>query len=628
MKKHILAAVFCLTTGWSTGAVSSILPDIMGSSGDYIVRTTERNVGEKSRPMAIEAEQSCSVGNLILESQSQVDAYIENYSECTTLVGNVTIRNLTVTNLSFLSNLITIRGGSLKIYDCPNLTSLNGLHNLSSLWEGGVEIYNCPALTSLGGLQALRVVGGHLILKNLGISNLNGLEQLPYLSGELQIAQMPVMTSLAGLSSFTFANAITISGNPLLTTFDSFENLTSVGVFLNIDQNPSLTSLNAFQNLTTIGSTNPVDIHNLKIHDSPLLTSFNAFQKLTFVSNIFSLYNLGITNLSEFAQLVHIGGGLYIANNPSLTVISGFGSLPAIGGRLEIHENPSLVTISGFQKLTSIGDDLSLYKLGLTSLDGFGKLESISKGLSIERLPALTSLTGFTSLVSVGTFVNVVFNEVLNDCSVAVFCEKLANTPELVGFIGNATGCATNQEVENACAALPVTLVSFQVMPEGQSARLSWETTSEVNSDYFEIQHATDTRIWNVIGFIKSEGQSTIQKNYTFSHSPAVGGMQYYRLRMVDKDGTFEFSPIRNLLFNDREELLVYPNPAMDRFRLKSPSDLKQLDIYNLTGVRVLTVSAIPSYGIDLSHLSPGQYTVKATRKDGSFISGKVFIVK
>ncbi len=284
--------------------------------------------------------------------------------------------------------------------------------------------------------------------------------------------------------------------------------------------------------------------------------------------------------------------------------------------------------MNGFQNLASIGSAMSLYNLGFTTLNGFGKLESIGAGLSIERLPHLTSLEGLTILSTVGTFVNIVHNVLLSECAFDFFCQKLTDTPDQVFFNGNATGCATNQQVESACTALPVTLVSFEVSPEGQTARLSWATASQTNSDYFEVQHMTDAGTWDVLGRIASEGESTTLLNYTFSDSTPSGGLNYYRLRMVDKDSAFEYSPVRSLRFNGVEELVIHPNPATGRFRLKNLINLKQLEVFSVTGVRVLTVAEIPSDGVDLSHLSTGQYVVKTTRKDGSFVSRRINIVR
>ncbi len=531
----------------------------------------------------------CNVGDMYITHIDHVNNFIALYGECTAITGSLTIAFST--DLSFLANLTSVE--NLSITGSPTLTNLNGLQNLTT-------------------------VAGNLTMINLGITDLSGLEQLTH-AGGIFIRYLPALTSLSGLSSLASANAITIMENPLLTNFNSLQSLIAVDEDIAIYDNPSLTGLNGLQNLTSVGQ-------SLAIHGSPNLTSLGGLQSLTSVGGNVSFYGLGISNLDEPGQLTTITGGISIENNPLLTSIDGFQSLTSVGGGIQIHENPDLTSLNGFQNLVSVGDGLSLYQLGLIDLNGFGQLESVGAGLSIELLPQLTSLGGLSNLSTVGTFINVVHNAALSTCAFEVFCEKLENTPEQVGFNGNATGCATNGEVVNACNALPVTLARFEVSLEGRTTLLNWTTTSEMNSDYFEVQHTIAAGTWEVLGQVRSDGESAALRNYTFSHNTSSDGIHYYRLRMVDKDGSFAYSPLKSVSLEGG--LFAYPNPATDRLTLKNTENIDRLEVLSLTGARVLTSNGIPSDGVDLSRLSPGLYTVRVIRNDGSFVSGKIAVVK
>lgn len=567
--------------------------------------------------------ETCFVGTIVIASQADVDNYITNYGGCTDMRGSIQISN--VTDLSFLNNLTSL-DGSLQIKDSPSLTSLDGLQNLIS-------------------------VGAHLRINNVGIVNLNGLEQLTRIGGGFHLIELPQLNSLSGLSSLGFANAIEINNNPVLTSINSLQNLTSVGVYIEIHENPSLTSLNGFQRLASVGQSLYGEIHNLKIHGSPLLADIDEFQNLVSVSGDVSFHNLGISDLDGLASLTHIGRGLYLDRLPALisvsglssvttvssiwindipllTSLNGFQSLTGIDGDLQIHEGAVLADVTGLLNLVSVGGGLSLYNLGLTSLNGLGQLESIGAGLSIERLPLLTSLEGLAVLDTIGTFVNVVHNAALTACVVEVFCEMLANIPGQINFVGNATGCATNGEVMDACSGLPVSLVSFGVRLEGHIAHLSWETTSETNSGYFEVQHTTDVRNWDILGRVMSVGESTVLRNYTFSHTALSDGIHYYRLKMVDKDGSFEYSPVKSLSLQRVGGLVAWPNPATDRLRLKRAEDIDRLELSDATGTHVFIVDSVPGDGIDLSRFSSGVYTIRVVMNDGSRFSEKIVIIK
>lgn len=96
---------------------------------------------------------------------------------------------------------------------------------------------------------------------------------------------------------------------------------------------------------------------------------------------------------------------------------------------------------------------------------------------------------------------------------------------------------------------LPVELVDFSVHKEGETAKLLWQTASEVNSSYFEIQRSTDAINFTKIGRVEAVGYSNLLVHYSFTDEYPSIGNNYYRLKQYDLDGSFYFSPIRLLNF-------------------------------------------------------------------------------
>jgi hypothetical protein len=126
---------------------------------------------------------------------------------------------------------------------------------------------------------------------------------------------------------------------------------------------------------------------------------------------------------------------------------------------------------------------------------------------------------------------------------------------------------ANNGEGNNP---LPVELVDFTGEKIENVIRLKWSTASEINNEKFILEHTTDlNEPFSVLGEEPGNGNSTEIIEYSFTHNSPVGGVNYYRLKQVDFDGTESISRVISVLFNlDRRavEFTVYPNPVMDDY--------------------------------------------------------------
>ncbi|MBO9617221.1 MAG: T9SS type A sorting domain-containing protein [Dyadobacter sp.] len=179
---------------------------------------------------------------------------------------------------------------------------------------------------------------------------------------------------------------------------------------------------------------------------------------------------------------------------------------------------------------------------------------------------------------------------------------------------------------------LPVTLVSFSVKKEGSSAKgisvLNWATTEETNSDRFEIERSSDARKWINIGVKASHGESASLKRYDFIDNAPAEGINYYRLKMVDKDATFAYSSIQRAEFDVSGLLAAYPNPASDRLKITDFARVRKVTLHNATGVKVLDNPSVPAEGLDIRKLAAGIYSVTLTFDNGVQRVQKVMIVR
>jgi hypothetical protein len=111
--------------------------------------------------------------------------------------------------------------------------------------------------------------------------------------------------------------------------------------------------------------------------------------------------------------------------------------------------------------------------------------------------------------------------------------------------------------------ALPITLINFDGTPFVNRNLLEWSTASEINNDYFILEHSSDGREFEELVQINGAGNSNDILNYSFEHK-YPSNIEYYRLKQVDFDGQFSFSKIIVIKSDSAPEINIYPNPAKD----------------------------------------------------------------
>lgn len=115
--------------------------------------------------------------------------------------------------------------------------------------------------------------------------------------------------------------------------------------------------------------------------------------------------------------------------------------------------------------------------------------------------------------------------------------------------------------IQSYLAPLPVELKEFSGRINAQGlAELHWQTASETNNAYFEVQRARDVYSFQAIGRVQGAGTTNIAQAYSFIDSAAMPGSWYYRLKQVDTDGSSSYSKsIRLDITQHKQALKVYP---------------------------------------------------------------------
>jgi hypothetical protein len=178
---------------------------------------------------------------------------------------------------------------------------------------------------------------------------------------------------------------------------------------------------------------------------------------------------------------------------------------------------------------------------------------------------------------------------------------------------------------------LPVTLTSFTAqLNSADKADLNWTTTSEVNANHFSVQRSSDAVNFEDVAIVfTQEGNSAALRRYNYPDniSAVQADMIYYRLKMVDMDGSFSYSSVEviRVAKEGNNKVITFPNPATSELRITIPGSWQNkavsYSIYNMNGSLVRTKinsNAGQTETLNVSDVPVGTYIIKTTGGDNS----------
>ena len=184
------------------------------------------------------------------------------------------------------------------------------------------------------------------------------------------------------------------------------------------------------------------------------------------------------------------------------------------------------------------------------------------------------------------------------------------------------------------CVVLDVKLRDFTARKQSnETVLLQWNTSSEINNDFFIIEHSTDGKNFSGVGKQFSNGNNGPGNSYSFIHANPRSGVNYYRLRSVDKTGRAEYSSIRKVAFGKQNLVLtMFPNPASNRTTLMlDVKDGQKLYVKLIDGAgrtvkqrRLNVMNQLAELTIDDVH--SGMYVLIAVTEDGDHFKSKLVV--
>ena len=162
----------------------------------------------------------------------------------------------------------------------------------------------------------------------------------------------------------------------------------------------------------------------------------------------------------------------------------------------------------------------------------------------------------------------------------------------------------------SAEVVLPVTLVDFNALLQTGHVKTTWTVESQTNFDKYEVQHGTNGVSFNTI---KSFTAAT-SNNYFFNHLNPNNGKNYYRLKIIDNDGSFQYSPVRSVNIQKAAKVILFPNPVKDVLTINlNTTDNTFFDVrlINMYGQQLWQKKVNGSVQVNMQKMGSGMYLLQ-----------------
>ena len=191
----------------------------------------------------------------------------------------------------------------------------------------------------------------------------------------------------------------------------------------------------------------------------------------------------------------------------------------------------------------------------------------------------------------------------------------------------------TTREVLNSgtkfdVASLPVELTAWTGKAVGAETQLKWTTSSESNTNHFDIERSENGKTFTSIGIEKAAGESKTTIHYSFSDKkPSATTPQYYRLKTVDSDGSYAFSSILTIekKGNEKLDFAFFPNPTKGvlNYNIQGPNPAEEsleITLFDVLGRIVLNQKLKENVvNISINHLTRGTYIAQLKTTNAQF---------
>ena len=302
--------------------------------------------------------------------------------------------------------------------------------------------------------------------------------------------------------------------------------------------------------------------------------------------NLMGAYSAPVNADFTSAATVTAGTGIDITKNYSLqlftSVMGLYNTSASTSGRYYIAN--LVITFSNYVTnpvLHIVGLGSSYGSLGFST-----ELELQTPSLTLSRLSGSTELTvsAGTKILNGATTLSGTTGSGGASGSVLVTGTNISSLTFKVYVRGDGGGTAWSSgtaqtgdgwmigvsTLTSLIVTLPLTITDFTATPANYYAQLQWNTEDDVNTRFFDIESSRDGATWQDIGMVMAAGNNGSSATYHYTDVNAGFGNNFYRIREVDAQGNFVYSPVKTVYIGGKTATTFFPNPVRDRLYITS----------------------------------------------------------
>ncbi len=243
-----------------------------------------------------------------------------------------------ISNLNGLHNLEN--ADHIALWGNGSLTDLSGLSSLQSI--GSIELFINGSITTLSGMDNIQSIDNLNLFANASLNDISDLSFIESLNS-LTIGNND-LTSLSGLENLTTISGDFVVTDEQISNLNELNNLQFIGGELYLTYLNDLYDLTAFRNIDTLES--------LYILECPNLSDLTGLDNIHTIDNKFRIgFNSGLTTLAGVYNLNSVGD-LDIYENENLNSLKGLETIREITNRLFINNNPVLFSIEALNDVS------------------------------------------------------------------------------------------------------------------------------------------------------------------------------------------------------------------------------------------------------------------------------------
>jgi parallel beta-helix repeat protein len=565
--------------------------------------------------------------------------YIENEAKGIWILGagnNITIQNCKVSNIGWINNLTTLPPNSSTVTNAIKVEG-NVLLPLTNIILKNNEVFNCAtgwgeAVTITGNVNGFTVENNKIHnIANIGIvaaGNYAFTNPTPSVNQARNgvILKNEVYNCMSGIAN---SAGIYLDGSINCTVEKNKCYNNGVGIALGGEQNvPFGASASrghivrnnlVFNNCITgifLGSNNATT----KLENTNVFN--NTFYKDRVGQAINGVATIGGIAVATIAD--NFGGEVQLQNIDGLVFKNNI-VYPSNNKR-------AMVALSGYS-VNSYFSDFNVYfrdnVADIFALDGnlfngstLNNTYSSVAGFFTARNLEQNSFFSNPGLSNAGSndfsLINTAFVSNKGDL---IFDAALSGTTDFAGNPRLFSIRADAGAYENQNFVLPVTFINpFRATKIKESVKIEWTTASENNNAFFDVQRSINGVDFSTVGTVKGVGNSTQITLYFFMDNKPNVGINYYRIKQVDRDEKSVFTNILTVLF-DAKKLSIFPNPAHEKLNILTNEIIEIVKIKSINGAVLKTQKGNFSQ-IDLDNLASGLYILEV-KMEGN--TGPVF---